>query len=303
VISPARWHAGEVALQRTVGADIQFAGLAGRIFRPLMAEPQRAFFEHLGFVIVGTVDQEKRVWATVVAGAPGFIHSPDPATLRLDAVLPSDDPATPGFDVGGAVALLGIDFGGRRRFRLNGKVVQRDDGHISIGAEQVFGNCPKYIHPRHYLGLDDARTPSAVATERMSGLDAEARELIAQADTFFVASYVDLDAGNRQVDVSHRGGPRGFVRVEADGSLSIPDFSGNSFFNTLGNLAINPMAGLVFIDFKSGDLLQLSGDTAIVLDSPDIARFEGAERLWRFHPRAIVRRRAAWLAGWADAAP
>src|SRR3546814_14766932 len=63
-------------------------------------------------------------------------------------------------------------------------------------------------------------------------------------------------------DVSHRGGRPGFVRVtEDDGRsvLTIPDFSGNQFFNTLGNIAINPRAGLLFVDFATGDLLTLTG--------------------------------------------
>ena len=68
---------------------------------------------------------------------------------------------------------------------------------------------------------------------------------------------------------------------EADGVLTIPDYSGNRFFNTLGNLAANPKAGLVFVDFATGTLLQMTGDTELVLDGPEIADFPGAERLWR----------------------
>ena len=47
-----------------------------------------------------------------------------------------------------------------------------------------------------------------------------AQNMIAGADTFFVASYVDDDAGHRQVDASHRGGKAGFVRIDADGALT-----------------------------------------------------------------------------------
>ena len=38
----------------------------------------------------------------------------------------------------------------------------------------------------------------------------------------------------------------------------LPDFSGNQFFNTLGNLALEPRAGLLIPDFASGDLLQVA---------------------------------------------
>jgi predicted pyridoxine 5'-phosphate oxidase superfamily flavin-nucleotide-binding protein len=53
--------------------------------------------------------------------------------------------------------------------------------------------------------------------------------------------------------VSHRGGRPGFVRIDGDDTLTVPDFNGNRFFNTLGNLAVHPRAGLLFIDFDNGD--------------------------------------------------
>ncbi|MGO7969101.1 flavin-nucleotide-binding protein, partial [Rhizobium ruizarguesonis] len=70
-------------------------------------------------------------------------------------------------------------------------------------------------------------------------LDDRARQMVEGADTFLVASYVDRDNGERQVDVSHRGGNAGFVHIGADGVLTIPDFPGNRFFNTLGNFLVN----------------------------------------------------------------
>ena len=81
------------------------------------------------------------------------------------------------------------------------------------------------------------------------------------------------------------------MRVAADGTLTIPDFAGNLFFATLGNILLNGKAGLVFADFETGDLLQMTGDAEVVLSSPEIAAFQGAERLWTFRPRRVVRRR------------
>ena len=119
-----------------------------------------------------------------------------------------------------------------------------------------------------------------------------------------MASYADTPEGGRQVDISHRGGRPGFVRVDGD-VLTIPDFSGNRYFNTLGNLAANPRAGLLFIDFERGDTLQLSGPTELVLEGPEVASFEGAERLWRVRARRAVRRPGALALRWrfGDYAP
>ena len=124
----------------------------------------------------------------------------------------------------------------------------------------------------------------------MDAIDAEARALIEGADAFFVASFVERE-DRRQVDVSHRGGRAGFVRVGEDGLLTIPDFDGNLFFATLGNILLNGKAGLLFVDYENGDLLQMTGDSEVILDSPEIAAFQGAERLWTFRARRIVRRR------------
>lgn len=134
--------------------------------------------------------------------------------------------------------------------------------------------------------------------EESAAIDDEARGLIAAADTFFVASYADR-GGHRQVDVSHRGGKAGFVRVNTDGSLTIPDFDGNMFFSTLGNMLLNGRAGLLFADYANGDLLQMTGDAAIMLDAPETAAFHGAAILWTFHPRRVVRRRDALALRWA----
>ena len=52
-------------------------------------------------------------------------------------------------------------------------------------------------------------------------------------------------------------------------------------FNTLGNLVENPQAGLLFIDFATGDTLQLTGKAVIAWDSETL-EFAGANRLVEF---------------------
>ena len=191
------------------------------------------------------------------------------------------------------MGLLGIDLNTRRRNRMNGRVGVLDHDGFSVEVVHSYGNCPKYIQLRPVAGI--ARKPGNVA-ERSSGLDAAAQAMIRNADTFFVASYVDAD-GERSVDVSHRGGNTGFVRVDGN-HLTIPDFAGNQFFNTLGNLHANPVAGLLFIDFESGDVLQVAGSTALILDGPQVAEFEGAQRLWTVNVEHVAWRPAALALKW-----
>lgn len=284
------WHRGEAAIQESVGLAGRMAELGPRVIRDHLIEQHRAFFPLLPFAVLGSVDGEGRPWATLRDGAPGFLHAPDPFHLRVEGDRAPDDPADAGLEDGNGVGLLGIELATRRRNRLNGTVERAGPEGFTIRVEQSFGNCPKYIHVRHEAFAAARRErPAPVLSERP---DAAARTFIAAADTFFVASFVEA-AGTRQVDVSHRGGPPGFVRVGADGTLTIPDYSGNRFFNTLGNLLANPRAGLVFPDFATGDLLQMSGSAEVRLDPAEAETFEGAERLWRFVPERVVLRAGA----------
>jgi predicted pyridoxine 5'-phosphate oxidase superfamily flavin-nucleotide-binding protein len=101
---------------------------------------------------------------------------------------------------------------------------------------------------------------------------------VSAADTFFVATASGPGVPGGGVDISHRGGPPGFVRVEGE-ALLIPDYRGNRYFNTLGNLLLQPRAALLFVDFEGGGLLQLQGSAEVFWDQADLPH---AERVWRF---------------------
>lgn len=287
------WHAGEQQLQAQVGVAERMDAVGRRVIRSEMPEQHRTFYQQLPFLLYGAVDADGNPWASILQGPPGFAQAPAPALLQVGSLPERDDPAQ--LHDGGAIGLLGIELHSRRRNRLNGRVAALTARGFEVQVEQSFGNCPQYIQLRQFrpVPLADPATRSA---QHLDGLDDAAKAMIAGADTFFVASYADV-AGQRAVDVSHRGGRAGFVRVEGN-RLTIPDFAGNLFFNTLGNLLINPRAGLLFIDFDSGDLLQLSGRTQVILDGPQVDAFQGAERLWTVEVERVVRRPAALALRW-----
>lgn len=287
------FHAGEVALHRRYGVADRLQALGARMIRDAMPDQHRAFFAALPMLALGSVDAQGRPWASLVAGAPGFLSSPDARTLRIGARPFPGDPLAAALSVGAPLAGLGLDPATRRRNRVNGRVAASDEDGFSLSVEQSFGNCPQYIAPRIAAPAEARAEPVA---ERLATLDAEALATIAAADTLFVAS-VAPGSGDARLgaDVSHRGGPPGFVRVGADGALTVPDYAGNRHFNTLGNLLLHPRAGLLFPDFATGDLLALTGAAEIVLDGPPVAALPGAERLWRLRPEAAVRLRGAPL--------
>jgi predicted pyridoxine 5'-phosphate oxidase superfamily flavin-nucleotide-binding protein len=283
------FHAGEQAMQARAGVHERMQQVGRSVMRGFMPDQHRELFGKLPFMLLGALDAQGRPWASMLVGEPGFASTPDAQTLRLQALPDAQDPLVDAVRPGAAVGLLGIEPQTRRRNRMNGPVVERGDGHFSVRVQQSFGNCPKYIQARELrFHREDAATADAVVSRQR--LLPEAAAIVAQADTFFIAT-ASADAGsaarapNGGVDVSHRGGKPGFVRVSEEAGrtvLTAPDFIGNFFFNTLGNLQVNPRAGLLFADFAHGHLLQLSGRAEVLWDGPELAAFAGAQRLLRF---------------------
>ena len=291
------WHEGERFIQEKVGVAERMAIVGQRVVRDYMPDEHRDFYAQLPFVVLGSVDLQGDPWATLLVGKPGFLSSPTPTSLDIAAHADPGDPAGEGMREGDPIGLLGIEMHTRRRNRMNGIVAGAESG-FRIEVDQSFGNCPRYIQLRDF---DFARDPAETFTgvvEDLARFDLPARAMIEAADAFFVATYADRGE-RRQVDVSHRGGKAGFVRIAEDGTLTVPDFNGNLFFSTLGNIVLNGKAGLVFIDYESGDMLQMTGDAEVVLDAPEIAAFQGAERLWTFRPRRIRRRPGALALRWS----
>lgn len=298
-LSPSSpWHAGELQLQRQAGVVEQMDVVGRKVLRTFLLDQHREFYSQLPFIVIGSVDDDGTPWATIRSGRPGFMHSPNPLTLDVEARSDADDPAEAGMNDGDPIGLVGVDLITRRRNRLNGTVIRSGDENFSVAVGQSFGNCPRYIQNRQFSFVRDPARPQRSDVLVSERLDVHERSIIETADTFFVASYVDLDGEGRQVDVSHRGGRPGFVRVDADGGLTVPDFNGNLFFNTLGNFAVNPRAGLLFVDHETGDMLHIAGSVEIILDAPEIAAFEGCERLWRVMPQKVVLRKNALPLRW-----
>ncbi|MCF7530964.1 pyridoxamine 5'-phosphate oxidase family protein [Pseudomonas petrae] len=293
------WHAGERHLQQSVGVAQQMEEFGRRVVRDHMPDQHRLFYSQLPYLVLGAVDEHGTPWATLIEGPPGFIHSPSPRVLELNQLPAQGDPVREALIPGAGVALLGIDLKTRRRNRMNGHLSAVTADGFSVFVEHAFGNCPQYIQLRSVDPVRPGRPSLGSEPEHLTDLDEAASAFITQSDTFFVASYLDRDgdASKRSVDVSHRGGKPGFVKVRGN-VLTIPDFAGNLHFNTLGNFLLNPRAGLLFIDFQTGDVLHVVGHVTVILEGPEIPAFQGAERLWTLTVDRVVRRAAVLSLRW-----
>lgn len=295
-VDPSPFHADELAAQACAGQSSKGAGI-----RDSMPDQHRSFFELLTYLFVATADADGWPLATMLTRRPGFVHAPDPVTLRIDTRPESEDPAAVTIAYGQEIGILGLDLTTRRRNRANGQIVDAETSGFTVAVRQSFGNCAKYIQRR--AAREAPTVPARI--EPLAGLDAKARALIGEADTFFVASRsrAEILVGGG-LDISHRGGRPGFVHVDG-GALTIPEFPGNRYFNTLGNLLGEPRAALLFIDFDSGDLLQLQGIATLDWSAGATKLVKGAERLWRFDVTRGWRRRPAASLQWSfiDASP
>ncbi|HLZ57300.1 MAG TPA: pyridoxamine 5'-phosphate oxidase family protein [Ktedonosporobacter sp.] len=306
------YHPGELEVQTRAGVQTGAARI-GKSIRSTIPLAAQTFLQDQRMIIVSTVDWEGRAWASMLTGEPGFLKTPDEETVEINAAPHPSDPLCENLHVGGAIGMIAIDFETRRRMRVNGHV-KSERRNIVVHTDQVYANCPKYIQARvlQTEGTDErsssiphlrqcttqaenlVHASSSAQAIRQEELTPEQGAWIERADTFFIAS-CHRDGG---CDASHRGGPPGFVRIESATRLVFPDYSGNRMFQTLGNISVEPHAGLLFLDFESGDTLQLSGKAQVIWERERVAAFAGAERLIEFVIDRVVEIKGASSLRW-----
>jgi ferredoxin-NADP reductase/predicted pyridoxine 5'-phosphate oxidase superfamily flavin-nucleotide-binding protein len=275
------YHKGELAVQERAGVA-QAARASSGALRDSIPAGALYFIREQTMVVAGSLDAAGGVWASVLFGTPGFLRAVDERILILDrraCHTATGDPLWDNLQSNPGIGLLLIELETRRRLRINGRIRTVTDSRCVIDVERAYANCPKYIQRRR-LQLDEPSDEGSKALYRQGRqLDAARQAWIERADTFFVAS-AHPEQG---VDASHRGGYPGFVKVLNPHRLRVPDYAGNNMFNTLGNFAGYPHAGLVFIDFERGHLLQLSGVPELRWDLTDAAgETGGTARYWEF---------------------
>lgn len=290
------YHEGELLVQRRAGV-VAGAAKVGRGIHPEIPSIAAEFLAQRAYVVIGGEDDRGDVWSSLIAGPPGFAIATDPQRVQLRHGPLRADPLER-LEAGQSLGLLAIDLATRRRMRVNGRVHSAGPP-LLLDVTEAYSNCPKYIQARVVDVGAGSETGEVTVGAKLSE---DLRALLATADTFFIATI----HRERGADASHRGGPPGFVAVDADGALIWPDYAGNMMFNTLGNLTLDSRAGLLFPDFARGRTVQLSGTAAVDWDR-DVSDVPGAQRFVRFVPERVVIRtgvlaEAAFL-GWSPHNP
>ena len=272
-----QYHAGEQEVQKRARVT-ELAERIGRSIKDHIPKMAQDFLAHQSIVIVASSDTRGQIWASILVGTPGFIQAIDETTVTIAAEPLPNDPLYENLASNSHVGLLVIDFASRRRMRLNGCANLQPDGTLLVTAEQVYANCPKYIQSREVYTTSDTAN-CMPETSQTAHLTSTQQQWIAQSDTFFIATAHPM----RGADASHRGGQPSFVQVLNETTLVWPDYAGNQMFNTLGNIVVHSLSGLLFIDFATGSTLQLIGHATIIWDETEVKSYIGAERLIRYH--------------------
>jgi hypothetical protein len=272
----APFHEGELEIQRRLG-ELDLASHNGRAISGRIVTGAFGFVAAQPFAVAGTCDRAGAPWASVLYGAPGFARVADERHLVVELGLVASDPLAPWLaqvEHDPRLALLFLAPATRRRLRVNGRVT-RAGSKLRLEVVESYPNCPKYIRRRRLVEL--ASTATAGSEPLLRGgveLARPEQELVTRADTFFVAS---ANPGG-ELDVSHRGGIPGFVRLHDARTLSVPDYPGNHLYNTLGNLALDPRAGLAFVDFETGRHASIGVRAEILHDVEDVRGATGGTR-------------------------
>lgn len=278
-ISTQVFHEGELAVQQRVGAVAQGQN-SGRMISDKIIPGAIKFIRKQPFVVIGSLDEIDNVWASIMVGQTGFMVA-DPQSVDIDVsqtIRADADPVWNNLAYNSRMGMLVVDLRRRARLRVNGRAsFTPNEQQLHIDVEQAYPNCPQYIQRRNYR----PDHTDAVSAESKTGtsLSDQQAALIADTDTLFIATH-HPESG---VDASHRGGNPGFIQLLSPTRLRVPDYIGNGMFNTLGNLSVNPQAGVVIPDFEHRRTLQLTGRAEILWDVDDPRNETGGTgRYWEF---------------------
>lgn len=267
------YHPGERNVQERAGL-LDHADFSSAAIKTEIPDIARGFLAEQPMLVIGAADARGDIWASLLTGDPGFVTATGPAELAITATPAAGDPLHDVLAGPAHLGMIAIEPATRRRMRMNGRARPTPGGGLHVDLDQIYANCPKYIQKRQ----PSNESTSPAAPQHSDRLTAGQLDFIATTDTFFIAT-ADPH-GN--ADASHRGGNPGFLQALGPHRLRWPDYVGNAMFGTLGNIELQPRAGLLLPDWTTGTLLQLTGTATVDWDPDHAADLPGAQRVVEF---------------------
>ncbi|ETW79353.1 hypothetical protein HETIRDRAFT_156155 [Heterobasidion irregulare TC 32-1] len=300
------WHPGEKAIQEIIHlpARVSLSAVTSKL-----PEQHRIFHTtRLHFLPTTTLDEHGRPWASFLCsadGRPSFITAPSDSSLVVQARVWPGDPIIDNLQskrTPKLISAIGLETATRRRNKFAGYVsnTRLRDGifTLELTVNQALGLCPKYINIRTLRPHVD--THPHVAYNELD-LDADDRlpndviSFIHSCDTAYLATSYEAAPSDRDmypshVATNHRGGRPGFVRVRPSDhrTLVLPNYAGNRLMNSLGNIFVTPLAGLVFPSFTDGSVLYVTGSARTLFGSAAQALMPGSNVVTTIYATGFV---------------
>jgi predicted pyridoxine 5'-phosphate oxidase superfamily flavin-nucleotide-binding protein len=276
------FHEGELRAQELAGEQKLGESNGAMIGNKIMSGAMN-FIRTQKMAVVSSRDTAGRRWASVVLGKAGFLEPSSDRRFLTMAIDPAEndalDPLWENLKADAHIGVLIIELASRRRLRVNGLAVRANDA-LSVTVEESFANCPKYITRREIKVEPREQIANEERVLQGHTLGEPQISMVAKTDMLFLAT----GHPQRGADASHRGGNPSFVEVVDGNTLRIPDYSGNSLFNTLGNLLVDPWYGMLIPNFQSGRMLQLTGTAKVTWSGNDKEqRTGGTNRFVEYH--------------------
>jgi uncharacterized protein len=263
-------HKGELFVQEKRNAPEEMSFVLKEITESKVPYQNLSFFNELKYFPISTLDADGFPWVTLLSNP--LIQFESQSKIKISAQFSIGDPFVeclkkkifPRYFAG-----LGIDFTNRRRNKLSGFIenasINGNKIELELLTNEYLGNCPKYITVRKLIKKERI---SEFPIE-MKSLDEYCKRILDSASTIFLGTKHFGEKDESDVGLNHRGGPAGFVRYYEENSnsfLVIPDYSGNRFYQSLGNIQSDNVAGVLIPDFVNGDLLYCTGSAENLFD-------------------------------------
>ena len=288
-------HKGELLVQKRRRTPIDLAEQIPNYINSNMPQQHAEFYEGLSYFPLTALDERGRPWASLLVtksedDTSVGIEISTPNEMSITAQVNPFDPLVKALSQTKnqgvtPFAGVGVDFSNRRRNKVAGAIekVHSDSPekiNLQLKSDEHLGNCPKYITVR---SLEPYQRKAELILNQFDALESplptQSKAIIQQASTVFLATKHEPDGDNKQehtdMGLNHRGGSPGFVRLYEETTQSsdkhestqeivttyliLPDYSGNRFYQSLGNIQSSKLVGIVFPDFNSGSLLYITG--------------------------------------------
>jgi predicted pyridoxine 5'-phosphate oxidase superfamily flavin-nucleotide-binding protein len=249
------FHEGEDHIQEVMSVK-QKANTLTSMIKDSIPKIAADFLRALKFCVITLNTKPDDLFSTVIYNHATFIEVLDYKKISIKINHKSHIPESFFNEEILNIGMIGLEHSSAKRIRINGKA-KIIDNQIIIDINEIYSNCPKYIKRR--ILEDNFKILDKETVNKKLELNQDLITMISNADEFYLAS------GHKEkgLDISYKGGEKGFVKVLSSKQLQFDDLPGNNLYNSLGNIYTNPYINMFFIDFENNNTYNILATATI----------------------------------------